>query len=249
MESKNKKGRPEVILTENQIRYAMENTESNAAAAQWLHVDIHTYKKFAKLYLDASTGKTLFEKHRRSAKKTLLVSKEKIKLNRSHNLANHTRFHAIDMLDIMANKHPSYTPERFKERLIYEGWVKHKCDICGFAERRLTDFSIPLFLIFKDGNKKNFQLDNVQLICHNCHYIHIGPRNNRHKLWVMNHETLEPELKVGIRASIKVPTTTVGPYYRENQYIPEIMEKPLQYSDITEAIAKEKMRIKLTQNS
>ena len=56
-------GRPPIQLTESQVRYAMENSFGNKAAARFLNIDYRTYKKYAKMYVDNESGKTLFELH------------------------------------------------------------------------------------------------------------------------------------------------------------------------------------------
>jgi hypothetical protein len=48
------------------------------------------------------------------------------------------------------------------------------CDSCGFEERRLTDHKIPLLLDFKDGDRTNFSLDNLRLLCFNCYFLQVG---------------------------------------------------------------------------
>ena len=48
---------------------------------------------------------------------------------------------------------------------------KSECEQCGFSERRITDYKIPLLLNFKDGNKCNYLLDNVNLLCYNCYFL------------------------------------------------------------------------------
>jgi hypothetical protein len=44
---------------------------------------------------------------------------------------------------------------------------EHRCEICGLAE--WMGMSIPLELDHKDGNAANNSLDNLRLICPNCH--------------------------------------------------------------------------------
>ena len=33
---------------------------------------------------------------------------------------------------------------------------------------------MPLLLAFKDGNKKNFLKDNLDMLCYNCYFLQIG---------------------------------------------------------------------------
>ena len=57
-------GRSALNISETEIRYAMENTKSNAAAARFLKVSFTTYKKYARMYTDSKSGKTLYELHK-----------------------------------------------------------------------------------------------------------------------------------------------------------------------------------------
>jgi hypothetical protein len=67
-----------------------------------------------------------------------------------------------------------FNPEKIKNRLIYENKIAEDCSNCGFCERRVTDYKIPLLLNFKDNNKRNYHLDNLELLCYNCYYLLIG---------------------------------------------------------------------------
>ena len=57
------RGRSALNIGESEIRYAMENTKSNAEAARFMKVSFTTYKKYAKMYTDPATGKTLYDMH------------------------------------------------------------------------------------------------------------------------------------------------------------------------------------------
>jgi hypothetical protein len=57
-------GKAALDIPESDIRYAMENTKSNAEAARFLKVSFTTYKKYARLYVDRDSGKTLYELHK-----------------------------------------------------------------------------------------------------------------------------------------------------------------------------------------
>ena len=52
--------------------------------------------------------------------------------------------------------------------------VEEKCGQCGFQERRVLDYKMPLLMSFKDSNKKNYKLDNVELLCYNHYFLTIG---------------------------------------------------------------------------
>jgi hypothetical protein len=68
----------------------------------------------------------------------------------------------------------SHTPEKMKKRLIEEGFLNEECYNCGFHERRLLDYKVPIILHFKDNNKKNYRIENLEFLCYNCYYLTIG---------------------------------------------------------------------------
>jgi hypothetical protein len=56
---------------------------------------------------------------------------------------------------------------RLKQRLINEGVFTAKCNKCGGVE--WLGQPIPLELDHRDGNSKNNNLENLELLCPNCH--------------------------------------------------------------------------------
>ena len=75
-----------------------------------------------------------------------------------------SRFPTQDILD---GKHPQYSSSKLRKRLIEEGYKKHQCEMC-LREKWLDD-PIPLELDHIDGNNSNHKLDNLRVICPNCH--------------------------------------------------------------------------------
>lgn len=69
--------------------------------------------------------------------------------------------------DILKGKYPHYPTRRVKERLIKEGIKKLICECC--YRDTWNDLPIPLELNHIDGNRNNHKLDNLELICPNCH--------------------------------------------------------------------------------
>lgn len=82
-------------LTEAQIRYAMKNSKSNSGGARFLNVSLTTYQKYSKLYIDETTGKTLWDLHKnqrgKGVKKPYNVTRGKFSLD-----------------DILDGKYPDY---------------------------------------------------------------------------------------------------------------------------------------------
>lgn len=71
-----------------------------------------------------------------------------------------------DTNDYLSNKIRINT-HSLKLRLIKEGVFNHKCYSCGLTTWQNTP--IPIELHHIDGNNKNNSLDNLQILCPNCH--------------------------------------------------------------------------------
>ena len=56
---------------------------------------------------------------------------------------------------------------KLKNKLLKEHIKEAKCELCGLT--KWLDKDIPLELHHIDGNRYNNQLDNLQLLCPNCH--------------------------------------------------------------------------------
>lgn len=156
-----------LALTEQEIRYAMENSSSNADAARFLGCHNNTYARYAKRYIDKNTGLSLFDIHK-------LNNKKRVKTSGAGS------FVKTDIFEIIEGKHPTYSSRKFKERLFAEGIIEEKCQQCGFDERRITDYKVPLMLGFIDNNKQNFSLDNLEILCYNCFFLTHGNINHKH---------------------------------------------------------------------
>lgn len=69
--------------------------------------------------------------------------------------------------EILNGVHPQYQSNKLRIRLISEGYKEHRCEICGLSE--WNGKPIPIELHHKDGNTRNNSLDNLQIVCLNCH--------------------------------------------------------------------------------
>jgi 5-methylcytosine-specific restriction endonuclease McrA len=61
---------------------------------------------------------------------------------------------------------------KLKIKLIRDGLKEDKCEICGVSIWQ--GIKLPLELHHKDGNHMNNNLDNLQILCPNCHSIQEG---------------------------------------------------------------------------
>jgi hypothetical protein len=148
-----KSGIPKIIFR-TQIEEAQRNTKSSSAAARWLGVSFEQYKKYATLY-------DLYEQHNNP--KGIGIDK-----GFSH------RPSSIPLREVLEGKHPKYSRAKLKNRLIARKKLPEECSLCGFGERRVTDRQIPLMLTHADGDKTNFKLENLELLCYNCMFLTTG---------------------------------------------------------------------------
>jgi hypothetical protein len=153
--------KPKPFLKDD-IERAMRMTKSNKSAARYLHCSYTHYKMWAKNFTDEN-GITLFDKHKNQSGKGI-----------SKFLTNKGKEPAL--LDIIEGRISidSYTPEKLKNRLIQESYLQECCAKCHFAERRVLDYKVPLILNFKDNNKKNWTLENLELLCYNHYFLYVG---------------------------------------------------------------------------
>lgn len=75
--------------------------------------------------------------------------------------------HCYDINDILSGKYPGYQTFKLKNRLLSLGIKENKCEICGITEWNGKPLNMELHHI--DGNKNNNSLENLQILCPNCH--------------------------------------------------------------------------------
>ena len=143
-------------LSKEMIVAAQAKTKSNMAAARYLHVSYQHYKRYAKMY-------KLFAGHKNQSGKGI----PKFLKGTGKEPA---------LLDIIEGRVSSahFSPAKIKYRLIEEGYLSEQCSMCGFQERRVLDYKMPLLLHFKDNNKSNYSKENIELLCYNHYFLTVG---------------------------------------------------------------------------
>ena len=143
-------------LSKEMVVAAQANTKSNMAASRYLHVSYQHYKRYAKMY-------KLFETHKNQSGKGI----PKFLKGKGKEPA---------LLDIIEGRVSAahFTPEKIKYRLIEAGYLLEQCSMCGFQERRVLDYKMPLLLHFKDNNKSNYSRENIELLCYNHFFLTVG---------------------------------------------------------------------------
>lgn len=77
----------------------------------------------------------------------------------------------IDTNDILSGKYPQYPTYKLKLRLIKEGYIEDKCSICGWNKKPEGREYTPCELDHINGNPMDHRLENLRLICPNCHSL------------------------------------------------------------------------------
>lgn len=106
-------------------------------------------------------------------------------------------------------KRPSIKSHVLKRKLIEDGIKKCECEIC--QSYMWQGVPLPLELHHKDGNHYNNELDNLQILCPNCHSIQEGNSGSNMGKYTKNDKRSAPKQK-----SIK--STKPSSQKRENTY-------------------------------
>ena len=147
------------FLLQSQIEQAMKLTRSNAAAAEYLRVSYPLYRRYALQYTN-SEGVSLFKLHINQAGSGM--NKVSASQKRSQ----------LD--DILLGKHPTYSREKLLRRLLVNNYFPEQCCNCGFCQKRPSDLRTPLVLNTINGNKTDYRLENLEVLCYNCYFINVG---------------------------------------------------------------------------
>ena len=98
---------------------------------------------------------------------------------------------------------------KLKKRLFAEGYLTKKCNICGLSQW-LND-PIPLELHHIDGNHENNNLDNLSVLCPNCHAM---TESHRKRKDAKSKELVYNLRHLGKCATCGVPVSGASKYCR-----------------------------------
>lgn len=128
---------------DEQIIEVCKNAKSMSQAAAILKLHFNTFKKKAVklgVYQPNQSGKGLIKHHNGNK---------------------------ITLQEILDGLHPHYQTNKLRIRLISEGVKEHKCENCGIETWMENPISLELDHI--DGNRTNHRLENLRILCPNCH--------------------------------------------------------------------------------
>lgn len=130
-------------LTKEDFVEVCSNSESMSEACSKLGIHFGTFKKYAEKYGCYKPNQSL----------------------KGGNKEIGNRFNLKDV--IFEGKYQGYSRRRIKERLISEGYKDCRCEKCN--RTKWNNKPIPLELEHKDGNGRNNLIENLELLCPNCH--------------------------------------------------------------------------------
>lgn len=133
-----------ISCSDSEIVEASKNSKSASAAAASLGIQYGTYKRHA-IRLNVFT----------TNQSGVGLSKPILD------------YRKIDLSDILAGNQPQYQSNKLRLRLLEEGVKEHKCELCGISE--WLGHPAPLELDHIDGVRHNHKLENLRLLCPNCH--------------------------------------------------------------------------------
>lgn len=73
---------------------------------------------------------------------------------------------SIPLENIFNGGHPNYNTTDLRKRLVKEGYMENKCEICNLSE--WMSMPIPLVLDHINGISWDHRLENLRIICRNC---------------------------------------------------------------------------------
>lgn len=117
------------------------------------------------------------------SKKNMITSLDDITPNMKKRLkdqsgeAKRTPKNRIPLEDILAGNVPTYRTQRLVDRLIGAGFKKPCCENCGNTTWRGIQIGLFLHGHHKNGSATDHRLDNIEILCPNCHSL-----DHRHEL-------------------------------------------------------------------
>ena len=131
-----------IKIDENEFIKICNESESMSKACAKLNLHFNTFKRIA-------------------------ISLGCYKPNKSGKNISKTNGREILLQDILDGKYPHYQTFKLKNKLYLSGLKNKQCECCGITSWNGKEINFELHHI--DGNRFNHSLENLQILCTNCH--------------------------------------------------------------------------------
>lgn len=129
-------------------------------------------------------------------------SKNRSNLYRECALKTHKKTKA-SLNDVLDGKYKNYQSSRLLKMLVNEGVKEYKCEICGISNWNGKDITLVLHHI--DGEHSNNKLENLQILCPNCHSQTANYAGKSSKKHLKANKKINKKGKVKTKVVLKQP--------------------------------------------
>ena len=143
-------------ISKEELQHLCDSSNSKAEILTKLHMSCHggNHSTLSKVLDEKEIDLTQLKENREKAQIDILNNNK----------------HTLPLEQIIYSKIDfRYSSCKLKQRLIKEGYKKYQCENCLNTE--WLGNPIPLQLHHKDGNHNNNYIENLQILCPNCHSL------------------------------------------------------------------------------
>ena len=153
--------RPNRFPLASELKNALENSISINDAAKLIGVTYLTFRKWCNILIPLE-----YEEFKKTNGKLARHKPKKKRINYPYYKK------IIGILEGTIPPPKKWNKLRFFKMLLREGLIEEKCHLCGFEERRVSDYKIPLLLDEING-EKDWRRENIRLLCYNCFFLNV----------------------------------------------------------------------------
>ena len=168
------------LCSEYKLKSKFNELKNKNVSCLNCHIEIKTTIKEDKKFCSHSCSATFNNKKRETIKSICLNCN--CEINKKQKFCSGKCQHIFDMNKrVSENRASSKTSKRYLINL-----YGNKCMECSWSEVNIISGKVPIELEHIDGNSENNSLENLKLLCPNCHsltptYKALNSGNGRHK--------------------------------------------------------------------